>query len=31
MLKVVARLTIKKDKIDDFKKAAEDLIRKSNA
>ncbi|MBR5650416.1 putative quinol monooxygenase [Pseudobutyrivibrio sp.] len=31
MLKVVARLTIKKDKIDNFKKSAEDLIRKSNA
>ena len=31
MLKVVARLTVKKDKIDDFKKTAEDLISKSNA
>ncbi len=31
MLKVVARLTIKKDKIEDFKKAAQDLIKKSNA
>ncbi len=31
MLKVVARLTVKKDKIDEFKKAAEDLISKSNA
>ncbi len=31
MLKVVARLTVKKDKIDEFKRTAEDLIRKSNA
>ena len=31
MLKVVARLTVKKDKIEDFKRAAEDLIKKSNA
>ncbi|SDB62754.1 putative quinol monooxygenase [Butyrivibrio sp. INlla16] len=31
MLKVVARLTVKKDKIDEFKKTAEDLIKKSNA
>ncbi len=31
MLKVVARLTVKKDMIDEFKKTAEDLIRKSNA
>ncbi len=31
MLKVVARLTVRKDKIDEFKKTAEDLIRKSNA
>ncbi len=31
MLKVVARLTVKKDKIDEFKKTAEDLIKKSSA
>jgi quinol monooxygenase YgiN len=31
MLKVVARLTVKKDKIEEFKKTAEDLIKKSNA
>ncbi len=31
MLKVVARLTVKKDKIEDFKNAAKDLIAKSNA
>ncbi len=31
MLKVVAKLTVKKDKIEKFKKTAEDLINKSNA
>ena len=31
MLKVVARLTVKKDKIDEFKNTAKDLIEKSNA
>lgn len=31
MLKIVARLTVKKDKIEEFKKTAEDLIQKSNA
>lgn len=31
MLKVVARLTVKRDKIEEFKSVAEDLIRKSNA
>lgn len=31
MLKVVAKLTVKKEKIEEFKKTAEDLIRKSKA
>lgn len=31
MLKVVAKLTVKKDKIEEFKKTAEDLIKKSRA
>ncbi|SEA88181.1 Quinol monooxygenase YgiN [Pseudobutyrivibrio sp. ACV-2] len=31
MLKVVAKLTVKKDKIEEFKKTAEELIKKSNA
>lgn len=31
MLKVVAKLTVKKDRIEDFKSAAEELIKKSNA
>ena len=31
MLKVVAKLIVKTDRIEDFKKAAEELIKKSNA
>ena len=31
MYKIVARMTIKKDKIEEFKKTAEELIKKSNA
>ena len=31
MLKIVARLTVKKENIDEFKKTAADLIHKSNA
>ncbi len=31
MLKVVAKLTVKKDKIEEFKKTARDLVNKSNA
>ncbi len=31
MLKIVARLTVKKDKIEEFKKTAEELVKKSSA
>ncbi len=31
MLKIVARLTVKKENIDEFKRTAADLIHKSNA
>lgn len=31
MLKIVARLTVKKEKIEEFKKTAEELVRKSSA
>jgi quinol monooxygenase YgiN len=31
MLKIVARITVKKDKIEEFKRTAEELIRKSSA
>lgn len=31
MLKIVARLSVKKEKIDEFKKTAEELIKKSSA
>ncbi len=31
MFKIVARLTVKADKIDEFKKTAEELVRKSSA
>jgi quinol monooxygenase YgiN len=31
MYKIVARLTVKKDKIEEFKKTAEELVKKSSA
>lgn len=31
MLKIVARLTVRKEKIEEFKRTAEELIRKSSA
>ena len=31
MFKIVARLTVKKDKVEEFKKTAEELVKKSAA